>query len=212
MPNCVWANRFEIDIDGNETFATVANLESLELSVDGNVQDWFDWGGEGFAKNLKTAQKVTLNGTAKVTDGDTGNDYLRGLMFAVCHEAQTNFRIILADGYSIKAGCNVNVTGGLGAAEDVDQIEFEIHMDGLLKCSKPAANPVGAVESGTMVTLSTTTKGATIYYTTNGSDPTSASTEYTVPIEITAPVTIKAIAIKEGLLDSKMLTAVYTIT
>ena len=130
MANCVWANKLEIDTTGSGGYNTIANLESLELSIDGTVQDWYSMDGEGFANNLKTAIKVTLNGTAKVTDGDTGNDYIRGMMFAVCDDAASSFRLTLADETVVTADCTVNVTGGLGAAEDVDQIEFELHMNG----------------------------------------------------------------------------------
>ena len=52
------------------------------------------------------------------------------------------------------------------------------------------------------VTLSSTTDGASIYYTTNGDAPTTASTAYSAPFEITATSTIKAIAVKDGLDNS----------
>ena len=71
----------------------------------------------------------------------------------------------------------------------------------------PAA---GEVTSGTEVTISTTTSGATIYYTTDGSDPTTSSTQGT-SVTITAATTIKAIAVKEGMANSEVATALYTI-
>jgi transcription elongation GreA/GreB family factor len=74
------------------------------------------------------------------------------------------------------------------------------------------ANPgSGAVTSGTTVALSTTTSGATIRYTTNGSEPTASSTAYATPITITAATTIKAKAFKTGLTDSDTATFTYTI-
>lgn len=61
-----------------------------------------------------------------------------------------------------------------------------------------ASEPAGAVASGTNVSLSCATTGAKIYYTTDGSTPTTSSTEYTTAIEITSAMTIKAIAVKDG--------------
>lgn len=76
----------------------------------------------------------------------------------------------------------------------------------------PTASPAaGEVESGTEVSLSTTTPGAKILYTTDGNAPTNASDEYTGPITITAGVTIKAIAVVEGYDPSSVLTAAYTV-
>lgn len=76
----------------------------------------------------------------------------------------------------------------------------------------PVANPAaGAVSSGTTIALTSATVGATIYYTTNGDVPTDESTLYTVPIEVTEAVTIKAIAYKSDRKPSLALTADYTI-
>jgi phi13 family phage major tail protein len=75
-----------------------------------------------------------------------------------------------------------------------------------------ATPPAGAVASGTTVALATTTVGASIYYTLDGSTPTADSPVYLDPIEITTAVTIKAIAIHPGMTPSEVLTAEYTIT
>ncbi|MFZ7946324.1 chitobiase/beta-hexosaminidase C-terminal domain-containing protein [Neobacillus sp. 19] len=72
----------------------------------------------------------------------------------------------------------------------------------------PAA---GAVAAGTTVTLATATADAKIYYTTDGSEPTAASTEYKAPIKIDADTTIKALAVKDGLDNSDVATFAYTI-
>lgn len=73
------------------------------------------------------------------------------------------------------------------------------------------ASHTGGVTAGTNVTLSTATEGATIYYTVDGSTPTTASTEYTGAITINNPMTIKAIGVKEGLTNSAVATFVYEI-
>ena len=85
----------------------------------------------------------------------------------------------------------------------------------LPSAAQPTASPAaGVVAGGTMVTLSTTTDGAEIWYTTNGTTPVkggSGSTKYAAPIAITAAVSIKAIAVKDGMNDSTVLEAAYTI-
>ena len=69
----------------------------------------------------------------------------------------------------------------------------------------------GSVEKGTEVTLSTATSDATIYYTTDGTEPTASSNVYSGAITINEAVTIKAIAVKAGYVDSTAASFAYTI-
>ena len=69
----------------------------------------------------------------------------------------------------------------------------------------------GAVNSGKEVTISCTTEGAKIYYTTDGTEPTASSTEYTAAISVTPPMTLKAIAVKSGMNDSAVASASYLV-
>ena len=62
------------------------------------------------------------------------------------------------------------------------------------------------------VTLQCATSGATIRYTTNGSEPTSSSTAYSAPITITGTTTIKAKAFKDGYRESDTYTQTFTLT
>ena len=84
---------------------------------------------------------------------------------------------------------------------------------GLAQCAavKTSVAP-GAVASSTKVTLSTSTTGADIYYTTDGNEPTLSSTKYSAQITISAATTIKAIAVKKGMVPSEVETFAYTIT
>ncbi len=80
------------------------------------------------------------------------------------------------------------------------------------KVATPTFDPAaGEVIAGSTVTISTTTEDATIYYTTNGDEPTTESTLYTGPITIDADQTIKAIAVKDGMTNSDVASASYTI-
>ncbi len=54
----------------------------------------------------------------------------------------------------------------------------------------------------TSATISCSTDGASIYYTVDGSTPTSACTAYTEAIAMTDTTTVKAIAVKDGVSSS----------
>ena len=76
----------------------------------------------------------------------------------------------------------------------------------------PVATPVaGTYTSAQSVTLSTITSGASIYYTLNGSIPTTSSTLYTAPFSIGSSQTINAISVKAGFVNGNVFTAAYVI-
>ena len=77
----------------------------------------------------------------------------------------------------------------------------------------PTFNPLpGAYEGEVSVSMNTTTAGATIRYTTSGSDPSSGSTIYTTPVRLTQTRTLKARALNAGMTESPVTTGTYTIT
>jgi hypothetical protein len=78
--------------------------------------------------------------------------------------------------------------------------------------STPSISPGTGTYTGTQqVTISDTSTGAAIYYTTNGMTPTASSSSYTGPISITATSTVEAIAVLGGA-SSAVATAVLTIS
>lgn len=80
--------------------------------------------------------------------------------------------------------------------------------------SAPSFSPGGGTfSSAQSVTITSTTSGATIRYTTDGSTPTpSVGTVYSAPVNIAATSTLKAIAYKSGMTNSSVTSATYTIS
>ena len=60
----------------------------------------------------------------------------------------------------------------------------------------------GLYQKPSSLTLSTDLENAQIYYTTDGSIPSSSSTKYTAAVAITGTQTLKAVAVKSGMLPS----------
>ncbi len=80
-----------------------------------------------------------------------------------------------------------------------------------------AATPAFSVAAGTYINsqsvmLSATTAGAIIYYTTDGTTPTTSSPMYTTAISVSATAAIEAIAVVAGYTNSAVASALYTIT
>lgn len=82
--------------------------------------------------------------------------------------------------------------------------------------TEQAAVPAASLRAGTyygsrQITLSTSTEGASVFYTLDGTLPTSASTPYTGPIKVTELTVIRAIAVKTGLKDSFVAPYTYVV-
>ena len=115
-------------------------------------------------------------------------------------------------------GDTVVVLGKLTTYNSTKEIGSGNYIVSLGRNTTKVATPTFSLEEGTYteaksVTITTTTEGATIYYTIDGTDPTTESNVYSdsEAISITETTTLKAIAVKEGMTDSEIATATYTI-
>ena len=64
-------------------------------------------------------------------------------------------------------------------------------------------NPVISYDTDNNVTISCPTHGATIYYSKDGSALSSSASVYTEGFSLSTTTTLKAIAVKEGMLPSE---------
>jgi glucosylceramidase len=76
----------------------------------------------------------------------------------------------------------------------------------------PVPGSYSQTQAGQSVTLSDSSSGATIYYTTDGTTPTTSSTKYSGAITVTSTTTIEAIAAGSSYTASAVASGTYTLT
>ncbi|MGD0090295.1 MAG: putative Ig domain-containing protein, partial [Planctomycetota bacterium] len=109
-----------------------------------------------------------------------------------------------------KTGTGYTLAATDGTLTSATSNAFNITSGGTV--ATPTFSPAaGTYSSAQSVTIATTTSGAAIYYTTDGSLPTTSSTKYTGAINVAATTTLKAYAVNAGMSDSTVASAAYTI-
>lgn len=110
--------------------------------------------------------------------------------------------------YKVECDCKKSSNGIL----QVSKVEYYYNAGGNPIVATPTFSPAeGVYTSAQNVTISTTTNGATIYYTTDGNEPTTSSSVYSSAIPVSNTTTIKAMATAAGYDNSSVATATYTI-
>lgn len=107
----------------------------------------------------------------------------------------------------------IGFTGGTGGQTAIQEIVGWTLSSGTLPAATtPTFSPLGGTyTSAQNVTISDATSGAAIYYTTNGTTPTTGSALYSGPINVSSSQTIQAIAVANGFSNSGVGSAAYTI-
>ncbi len=194
---------YYLSVDGSSTSTSIAgtavtsSTNATPFTFEGSGTSWTIKFNSGYYLSLKDTKD---NGKVQVVEDPS--------TFTVSIQ---NEKIRLTIGnYSVQKNNNGTQFGSY-ANTQTDIWLKELPEGAELTCATPTFSPeAGAVFSGTTVSISST-EGATIYYTTNGDDPTTSSSVYSSPIEITTATTIKAFAVKDGMYDSEVATASYTI-
>jgi len=152
------------------------------------------------AGTYTSAQSVTINTSTPgasiryTTDGSIPSD-VNGTLYSTPVSVAQNI-VLKAIAYKTNM-LNSNVVSG----------------NYTIKCVAPVLSlAAGTYNTPQSVTLSSTTTGVTIKYTTDGSTPSQSNgTIYTSPVNVGSTSTLKAIAYKTGLTDSEVSSGVYTI-
>ena len=160
------------------------------------------------AGTYTTAQTVTIN------DATTGATIYYTTNGATPTTASTKYTATISVSATETLKAVALATGGSLSA--VASAAYTITPSGGNGFRPPAATPTfslaaGVYNSERMVTIGDTTTGATIYYTTDGSVPTTTSTQYTAAIRVSTSETLKAVAIAKGNSLSVVASARYTI-
>ena len=201
---------FKMGTDSGRIIKGIAMLNPTIMRVDPAQQDYY------FAGRPMTATTV---GIIEIYEYDTTKNAPMEGSTVWCRNSDgmlafNNGTDISGSGYT-KLNAYVYETldpNGAKVAFGLPSFTVAQSRESVSQVATPTASPAaGEVTSETEVSLSTTTKGATIFYTTDGTTPSPASAVYKDPIVVTAGVTIKAIAIAEGYDPSSVLTAAYTI-
>ena len=102
---------------------------------------------------------------------------------------------------------------GGGAATTRSSTSGTSGSTGLPAAATPAFTPAaGTYPNAQSVTISSTTTGSTIYYTADGSTPTTGSPIYGGAIPVTGSTTVRAMATASGFQQSGVGSAAYTIS
>ncbi len=151
---------------------------------------------------LKNPTGVVVDSIGNVYVADTGNNVIKKW-----DKASGIVTTVVSSGLVNPNGLSLDSTGNMYIADT-----GSIKIKKISASAAPIADNAGsAVLIGKKVSLSTVTAGADIYYTEDGSIPTTLSTHYTEPITVSSAETIKAIAVKDGMLDSNVMSESYTI-
>jgi hypothetical protein len=182
-------------VNGNQTSQTftVHYSDGTSSNFVQSLSDWFtpqSYSGESQA--LKMAYRVQSNGAL-----DNRTFYLYAYNFAL-NSAKTAVSITLPANRKVVV-LAADVTGSGSVAPPA---------------AAPTFTPVpGTYTSTQSVQLASTTAGASIYYTTNGTTPTTGSTLYNsaTPIAVNSSATIAAIAAASGYSNSTVASGAYVI-
>lgn len=189
-----------VKLDGNK----IGYIDNFSLSIEQGTAETSEFEDQ-WKEFIGTAKGFSgsFSGTFDYADEDGQQAIVDGLIEEggeVNLEFKTSLGLVLV---CVAAISNATVGGSHG-----DKISISFNFQGTGGFGKKLAAPA-IRQDGNTVSMETGA-GATIYYTSNGDAPTTSSTEYEGEFDITATLTIKAIAVLDGYTNSDVATRVVT--
>ena len=184
-------------VEGANPTVPAVNLAGTGINFGGNANDQFQ------AQLVYNEETKTLDVT--ITDLTLGN-----VSWSTAFDVDIQTTVAGDTAY-------VGFTGSTKATGTSSQKILSWTYEAGTSATPATASPVFSLNSGTYsgtqtVTLTDTATAAIIYYTTNGSQPSTASAVYSGPITVSSTETVSAIALAPGDLVSAPVSDSYTIT
>jgi hypothetical protein len=134
--------------------------------------------------------------------------------FGCCASTPLSVTVGISPTVTLAAGLYVGeVVFRANGGDQAMVIPVSYTVNGTAATATPGFSPgTGSYTTSQSVTITDGTRGSAIYYTIDGTVPTTASKQYSVPIAVTATETIKALSVAPGYGNSGLSTAVYTFT
>ena len=192
----------------NSSPRSSATLQDAEIDVNGIMR------ATGNIYTTASGANITSsNGTGKIHILSEGGNH----ELYEYRQSDSQYANIEITGMMLKnAEGSYTETATAAEGSIYDYIEGEWGLNGVARSPKADISS-GTYETPQTITLKTSTSGADIYYTTDGTEPSSGSTKYTGPIEVSGEqgkeekTVIKAITVKNGLENSPVTSLEYVI-
>ena len=210
--------RTEASIDfSQQGYENAQDLDGVTIEIDDNVSIVFNKGtGSNGPKYYNTGTAIRAYGGNNFVVSSTGTISAITLTFSSgegTNAITTNVGSFSSPEWTGSSSEVTFTVGGTSGHRRVKAVSVTYSSGG--QQQETVATPTFTPEGGTYteaqsVTISCATEGSTICYTTDGSEPTSNSTQYSVPLNINTTTTLKAKAFKSGYTESATATATYT--
>jgi sugar lactone lactonase YvrE len=220
-----WPAGLALDSSGNLYIADDNNARVREVNPAGIISTFAGTGYGGYngdgipatSAELYAPDRVATDSTGNVYISEYGNNRIRkvntsGIISTVAGTGKAGFS---GDG-GLATSAEINTPRGVTVDESGNLYISDADNNRIRKVQYQTDSPLfspgaGTYTSAQVVTITDANAGVTIYYTTDGTTPTTSSTEYTKPITVSSSETLTAIATASQYSNSAAASATYVI-